>query len=96
MLHQDGMRALFNDGAMVHDQDQIGIPDGRQTVGDDERGLVAHQFFHGFLDQDFSTGIDRGRCFIQDQDGRIRQEGSGDRQQLFLARRDVVGFFVDQ
>ena len=30
------MRALLDDAAVVHHEDGVGVPDGRQPVGDDE------------------------------------------------------------
>jgi len=87
--------ADLDDVAVVHDQDQIGVLDRGQAVGDDEAGAPLHQILHAFLDQDLSAGVDRRGRLIQDQDLRIAQEGAGDRQQLLLALGDVGGFLVD-
>ena len=50
---------------------------------------------HGLLDQHLGMGIHRAGGFVQDQDGGIRQDGAGDRQQLHLALGDVGGLLVE-
>ncbi len=49
--------SLFDDIAVSHDEDQIGIPDGGQTVSDYKAGAIFHEVVHGSLDQYFGTGI---------------------------------------
>ena len=63
-------------------------------MGNDEAGAALHQAVHGGLDALLGAGIHTGRCFIQNQDAVIRQDGAGDGQQLFLALADVGGVLV--
>ena len=79
------MIAGLDDIAVLHDQDQISVTDGGETMGDDKAGAVFHQLVHPFLDQHFRTGIDAAGRLIQDEDLRICQECTGDRQQLLLS-----------
>ena len=44
------MRALLDNVAMVHDQDQVGINDRRQTVRDHKARTPAHERVHGAAD----------------------------------------------
>ncbi len=77
--------------AVAHDQNEVGIPDGGEPMGNDEAGAVFHQFNHRFLDQQFCSGVNRTCRFIEDQD-RGRPGWLGNGQQLFLSLRDVTGF----
>ena len=79
------MPALLDDVAVADDQDQIGVANSAQPVGDDEAGLALHQLVHGFLDEHFSAGVDRAGGLIQNQHWRARQHCPSDRQQLLLA-----------
>ncbi|MCJ7622932.1 MAG: amidohydrolase family protein [Anaerolineaceae bacterium] len=58
------MFALLDNITFVHHQDQIGVADGGETVGDDKTGAVPHQVVHSFLDQYLGAGIDRTGSFI--------------------------------
>ena len=63
-------------------------------MGDDEAGSSLHQLFHGCLDQVFRSGIHGGGRLVQDQDRIVREQGTGDGQQLFLALGDIGPFLV--
>ena len=52
LLHQLLVGALLHDVAPVHDEDIVRVLDGGEPVGDDETGLVLHQFDHGGLNVD--------------------------------------------
>ena len=79
------MPALLDDVAVADDQDQIGVANSAQPVGDDEAGLALHQLVHGFLDEHFSAGVDRASGFVQNQHRRASQHCPGNCQQLLLA-----------
>ena len=65
------------------------MADGGKTVGNDEAGLVLHQFPHGFLDFLLRPGIHVGRGLIQNQHIGIHEHGPGDGQHLLLAFGNV-------
>lgn len=62
---------LFDDLALIDDEEKIGVTNGRQAMGDDDARPAFQQLVHGFLDFDFGAGIDVGRRFIEDQDAGI-------------------------
>ena len=71
------MIALFNDVAVLHQQNIVRIHDGGQTVRNDEAGSVFHQSLHSLTDLDLRPGI-HGRCgFVQNEDHRVAEEHSG-------------------
>ena len=43
--------------ALVHDQNQVRIPDRGQSMRDDKAGAVLHQLIHRFLDIELRSGI---------------------------------------
>jgi hypothetical protein len=56
-------------------------------VSNDEAGAVMHQIFQRFLHDLFALGVERARGFVQDQDARILQQRSRDRDALALTTR---------
>ena len=88
------MVALLDDIAVLHNQDDIRVANGRETVRDDEACASLHQVIHRTLDQLFCTGIDRTGRFIQDEDAVIGKDSAGNCDQLLLSLRDVAGFLI--
>ena len=71
--------------AVLQEHDQVGMPDGRQAVCDDDHQPIlgpALQPAHQFV---LRLGIERGRGFVQDQDAGIPNQPAGDAQALLLA-----------
>src|SRR5688572_28121920 len=83
-LEQIVMSPTFDDAAFLHDADLIGVLDGTQAMGDDDRGATMQQALQRFLNQTFGEGIDTGGGFIQNQDARISQRCPRDGNQLPL------------
>ena len=89
------MAAGLDDIAVFHDQDQIGVADGGQTMRDHEAGAVFHQLLHALLDQHLRAGIDAGSSRALRRILGSAQEGAGNGEQLLLSLRDVAAFFID-
>jgi hypothetical protein len=51
------MRASLHDAPGFHDQDEVGISDGGQPVGDDEACSVGPQRSHRALHENLSAGV---------------------------------------
>jgi hypothetical protein len=80
--------AALHDAPLIHHQDQVGIHDALDAVGDDEGGAVFHQVLQRFADLGFGFGVDRGGRVIQDQDARVFEQGAGNRHALLLPARE--------
>ena len=65
-------------------EDQIGIGDGRQAMGDDEGGAALAERIERLLDAALGFGVEGAGCLVQDQDRRVLQNGTGDRKALTL------------
>ena len=89
------MGALLDDRAVLHHQDQVGVADRGQPVGDDEAGPVRAQRGHRLLHQHLGAGVDRAGRLVEDQQRRVGEERPGDGDQLLLAGADVAALVVD-
>ena len=79
------MRPLFDYGAVAQNYYLIDVPDGREAVGDDDRGSTVHQSLQSLQQSCFRFRVEgRGRL-IQDEHGRILEKGAGNGQTLPLA-----------
>ena len=58
LSHQCIMVTLLNDISILHDQNQIGIPDCLKAVRDNKARPSLHQIIHCLLNLRLSTGID--------------------------------------
>ena len=50
------MGAALDDFAVPQDQDQVGVADGAEAMGDDEAGATGHEPVQSFLDEPFEIG----------------------------------------
>jgi hypothetical protein len=81
------MGSMLNDRAVLHDVNTVGIADGGQAVGDNDRGAMFGDDVKRSLNRGFGFVIDGAGGFIQDQDRRVFQDGTGDRETLTLTAR---------
>ena len=51
LSHEFVVGAAFDDLAVVEDHDDVGVLDGRESVGDDEDGASFHERIHAALDE---------------------------------------------
>ena len=58
------MLALFNNMAVLHDQNQVSLADCGEPVGDDKAGAPLHHIGKGLLNADLSARINGGCSFI--------------------------------
>ena len=53
------VRALLGDLAVLHDENAVGVADGREPVRHDERGAPLHECIERILNFQFSSGVYR-------------------------------------
>ena len=81
---QFGRGADLPDMPAVEGDDRVHRGDGRQAVGDDQRGASHHQFLQTRLDCLLGAGVEgRGRL-VEDEDGGVLQHRAGDGDALLL------------
>ena len=72
-----------DNAALVEDQNQRGVADGAEPVGDDEDGLADDQLAERLLDQLLALGVERGGGLVEDEDRRVAQEGAGEGERIW-------------
>ena len=85
LCQQLGVTAALGDDTVGDGDDAVGVADGTQAVGDDQGGAAHGQIVEGPLDLGLRHGVQGGGGFVQDQDGGILQEDSGDGYTLLLS-----------
>lgn len=89
------MSIVFHQASVVEHQDEIGMTNAVQAMGDDQHGAVFHQFAQGALDCPFGVGIDTGGGLVEQHDGGILEQGAGDGQALAFAAGQVAAVLVE-
>jgi hypothetical protein len=77
--------AALDHRTLVHDDNTVGANDTRETVRNDERRTTDHQALQGFLNEGFILRIDARQGFVEEEDGGILEQCTGNRQTLALS-----------
>ena len=83
------VRALLDDAAVLEHDDQVGVADRRQPVGDDERGAAGEQEPERPLDLPLGADVDRRRRLVQDQQARVGEQRPRECNELPLPEREA-------
>ena len=89
------MRALFAQAALVEDENAVGVLNGAQAMGDDERGAAGEQAVERFANQQLGFGVHAGGGFVENQEARIVRQRAGEADQLALADGKSRAALVD-
>src|SRR6185312_943130 len=79
------MRSDIGDRPIFHHDNAIGAAHRGKTMCNDEGGSILHQVLQRRLNQDFRLGVERRSSFVEDEDGRILQQGASNRDALALS-----------
>ena len=79
------MSTTLDDAALLHNQDQISLLNGAQTMRDHQRGTALHHMIQCALDVPLGLGIQRGSSLIQNKHRRVLQQRTSNGQALSLA-----------
>ena len=89
------MAAAFLNVLVGNVHDFITSLDGGQPVGDDKGGPPLEQRRDPLLEQPLRFGIDGGSGLVQNQDFRVGQKRTGERDQLPLPLGEAAAPFVN-
>src|SRR3569832_2423044 len=89
------MRAALDDAAVVHYEYLIGIDDGGEAMGDDERGVIGRDIAKLGQYRLLRFRIQRRGRLVEDQDARIFEYHPRDRHALLLAARELEAALTD-
>ena len=93
--HEFLVGADLGDAAALEDDDAVGAAHGGHAVGDDEDGAALHEVGERCLHEGFALGVERGGGFVEDQDGRVLQDGARDGEALAFAAGEARTFLAD-
>src|SRR6516165_12644310 len=79
----------------MEDEDAVGVLNGAEAVGDNERGAAGEQAVERFADHQFGFRIDAGGGFVEDQIARIVRQGASEADELALADGKSRASLVD-
>src|SRR6266516_174410 len=87
--------AALDHAAVVDHQDPVGLADGRQPVGDHQRGAAGQGGLERPLDRDLGLGVQVGGGLVEHDDAGGLEQQPGDRQALLLAAGEAVAAVAD-
>ena len=88
------MRTDFDDAAFFQDNQPVRMPKRGQPMRDDDRRPPLDHTHQRFLNLRFRIDVKRRCRFVEDEDTRIVQDRSGDRQTLPLSSGQVAAVFL--
>ena len=84
------VRAAFDNLAVPHHENEVGIFYGGEPVCNDQRRAPLDDLFHGILYFLFRETVHRGGGFIQDENPGVAKQGTREGEKLFLAGGEQV------
>ena len=82
--------AALHDFSFVQHAYLVGMLDGAQAVGNGDGGSRGHQSFQCVLHQSLALGVQRRGGLVENQNGRILQDGACDADALALTSRQAA------
>ena len=89
------MAAPGADGAVLDEDDLVGVGHGDQVVGDDHRGAAVHEAAQRLEDAAGRFGVEAGGGLVEEQDGRVADHGAGDGDALALPAGEHAAALAD-
>src|SRR5215207_5824791 len=84
------MASVFDDPAVLQNQDEVRASHSVEVVGNDQGRLPGHEAIQGFLDLRLALDVEARHRLIQDQDGGTADDGPRDSDPLSLASGEGV------
>ncbi len=89
------MSTHFHYVSVVEDDNEVGMSDGAESVGDDEASAVLHELAERLLNKLFALRIEVAGGFIEDEDFGICEDGACDGESLALPSAEFDTPFTD-
>ena len=87
------MGSIFNDFALVQDENIVTGNDAGETMGQNQGGLAFHQFIQCFLNDGLIFCINRREGFVKNQNFGVTKNRPGNGNSLALSSREFDPFF---
>ena len=88
--------AHVDDPAVPHHHDPIGQRDRPQTVGDDQGRSAANELLEDLLDELLAFQVDLAGGLVEDENGRVAEDGAGQGDPLALASGELTSHRAQQ
>ena len=72
------MSSLLDNVAVLHDEDKVGVANGREAMSNYERGTTAGESFESLLNELFGASVDVRGCLVENEHGRVFDHGASD------------------
>src|SRR6185312_4834543 len=92
---QRAVGAALDDCALVEHDDLVGGDDGRQPVGDNERGAALGDALQSILDVLLGVAVERGGGLVQHQNRRRLEDRAGDGDALLFTAGELEAALAD-
>ena len=89
------MRSLLNDVASMHYDDVVRISDRRQAVGNHNHGSAGRHVVQRLLHDLLCRWVKSAGRFVEQEDVRVGDDGTGDGNALLLAPREGATTLTD-
>ena len=97
IVPQEGIRrAVLHEAALLQHEDAIEAAHRGQAVRDGDDGAAVHEAAERLADQLLRFAVERRGRLIEQQQGRVLQEGAGDGDALPLSARQADAAISDQ
>ena len=83
------------DATVFEQCDTVGQGDGREAVGHHQGGAAGQQALEGLVDDLLNMDVDGAGGVVEQEDGRVDEQGAGDGDPLTLATRQGVAPLSD-
>jgi len=95
LVDQFLVRSHLADASLGQYHDLVGAANGREPVRDDNHGAVLHQVGQGLLNEQLGFGVEVRGSLVQDQNGRVLEQGAGDGDTLALPAAELESAVAD-
>src|SRR3954465_8504095 len=89
------MPSSFHDAALIQNDDLVSANDRAEPVRNDEAGSAREQMAEGALKEGFRYRIYRAGGFVENEDGRICEQGARKANELALTEGEICTAFTD-
>ena len=95
LLHELFVSTALDNFATVNDEDVVGVANGFQSMGNHDDGFLFGQCFNGIGQLLLAFRVNIGGCLVQNDNGCILHNGSGNGNALFFTAGKICAAFTD-
>ena len=90
------MAPLLHDLPVFYNEDAVCMLDSAEAVRNDDARTACHEFDESILNVSFRNAVETACCFIEDENGTIRQKCARDGDPLAFSATQLDAAFPDK